>query len=89
MATALYQGCYARAQELRERLDRMRQWLDENGGDDDDEDLRWRRDRFEAAQREYQEALQIMRAYGKPPTGAAARRAQGQLGEAELGGEAG
>ncbi len=67
MATVLYQECYARAQELRARLDRMREWLDKNGSSAEDEELGWRRERFAAAQREYDELLQIIRSYAKTP----------------------
>ncbi|MBI3948675.1 MAG: hypothetical protein HY321_22375 [Armatimonadetes bacterium] len=73
MATVMYQEAYGRARELRERLDRMRQWFDTRADAADDEELRWRRDRFEAVQREYDELLQIIRTYGKAPGANGAR----------------
>lgn len=75
MAAVLYQRCYARAQELRERLDRMRQWFEQNAERTDDHELAWRRDRFQAVQGEYGELLQIMRFYGKAPSAVGSARA--------------
>ncbi|NLC56832.1 MAG: hypothetical protein GX774_08360 [Armatimonadetes bacterium] len=69
MSTALYDGVYQRAQELRERLDRMEEWFNAHRDTGDVEDLRWRRERFAAARREYAELLQLLQARG----GSAAR----------------
>ncbi|HHX41053.1 MAG TPA: hypothetical protein GX715_13925 [Armatimonadetes bacterium] len=72
MAIQPYEELIARAQELRERLERMQRWFEENADDADAEGLRWRKERFDAAKREYEELLQVIRAYGKG--GAAAAR---------------
>ena len=73
MAIQPYEELIARAQELRERLERMQRWFEENAGNADAEGLRWRKERFEAAKREYEELLEVIRAYGKG--GGAARTA--------------
>ena len=77
MATIPYQEWMGRAQELRERLARMQRWFDENAGAADPEGLRWRQERFEAAKREYEELLQIIRACGKGMASPGGRGARG------------
>lgn len=65
MTSVLYQEFYARAQELRLRLERMRQWFELNQTNAAAEELHWRQERFDAAKKEYDELVQVMRAYGK------------------------
>lgn len=81
MAAQPYQELMARAQELRERLERMQRWFDDNAASADAEGLRWRMERFETAKREYEELLQIIRAYGRGG-GAAARTVERGQGDA-------